>query len=144
MDQQIKKMKNVVITLFVLAAYLNVAHAQKPAVVVSGKPGWHKIGEIAASFHRDKESIAVLGKDEFKSVKFKTTDAPINIQKVTVNYESGQSQDIEVNQPLTTGAETKSFDLTNPEKDIKNVTFTYKTMPSYKSEKAHIELYGYK
>jgi hypothetical protein len=138
-------MKNIIVTLFVVfVTFFNVAHAQKPAVVLSDKPGWHKIGEITASFTRDKESISVLGQDEFKSVKIKTTDAPINIQKVTVNYESGQAQDIEVNQQLTTGAETKVFDLTSPKKDIKNVTFTYKTMPSYKSERAHIELYGYK
>jgi hypothetical protein len=134
-------MKNIFVFLLIVFATKTV-YAQKPSVVTSDKPGWHKIGEITADFAREKESIVVLGADEFKSIKFKVTDAPIT--SAMVNYESGSAQEIPVNNNLQAGTETKSYDLSNPNRDIKNVTFNYKTLPNYKGEKAHVELYGLK
>jgi hypothetical protein len=120
------------------------ALAQKPEVVVSDKPGWHKIGEVTASFKMKNESIVVMGADEFKAIKLKVTDAPIDIENVTVYYESGNSQEIPVKGMLQSGAETKVFDLDRPTDDLKKVSFTYKSEPNYRGDKAHVELYGQK
>jgi hypothetical protein len=137
-------MKKTIVLLIVFVAYVHVALAQEPAVVASDKPGWHKIGEVKASFKTESESIAVLGKDEFKSIKLKVTDAPINIDKVIVYYENEQMQEVPVNGTLAAGAETKVFDLQHPSEEIKKVTFTYRSEPNYRGEKAHVELYGLK
>jgi hypothetical protein len=138
-------MKKASVILFVLlAVYTNSAFAQEPAVVASDKPGWHKIGEVKASFTTESESIAVLGKDEFKSIKLKVTDAPINIEKAVVFYESGQMEEIPLANNLQAGAETKAYDLKHPDDEIKKVSFTYKSEPNFRGEKAHIELYGLK
>jgi hypothetical protein len=139
-------MKRSIIILVVLqVVVINLALAQKPAIVTSDKAGWHKIGEVTASFKTETESIAVLGADRFKAIKLKATDAPINIDRVTVTYESGEMQEIPVSHELNMGAETKVFDLTRPSDDIKTVNFTYKSMPNNSNnDKAHIELYGLK
>lgn len=136
--------KTAVIVFVMLAAVVNYAFAQEPAIITSDKPGWHKIGEVKASFKMDSESIAVLGKDQFKSIKLKVTDAPINIEKVTVFYESGTTQEIVMSAVMKAGAETGVFDLENPSEELKKVTFTYKSEPNAKDEKAHVELYGLK
>jgi hypothetical protein len=138
-------MKRTIVVLFVLLGiYVNSAFAQDPGIVLSDKPGWHKIGEVKASFKTETESIAVIGEDEFKSIKLKVTDAPINIDRITVYYESGEVEDVPVSNELQAGAETRVFDLKYPAKDLKKVTFVYKSLPSYRGDNAHVELYGLK
>jgi hypothetical protein len=145
-NQLIKNMKKLAMIFLMLftVAYVNSVFAQDPGVVVSDKPGWHKIGEVKADFKTEDESIVVLGKDEFKSIKLKVTDAPIDISQVVVYYESGETQKIPVTGMLAAGSESKIYDLQYPSKELKKVSFTYKSEPNYKSEKAHVELYGLK
>ena len=133
-----------IVMLVILAAIGSSVYAQKPAVVVSDKEGWHKIGEVNADFKTESESITVMGQDKFQSIKLKVTDAPINIQSVQVLYESGEKEDVPVSNELQAGKETKVFALKNPAKDISKVVFRYKTVPNSKTEKAHVELYGLK
>jgi hypothetical protein len=81
------RMKKVaIIAVVMLVTLINFAYAQKPEVVVSNKPGWHKIGEVKADFKMENQSISVLGADKFKSIKLKVTDAPINIENVKFFY----------------------------------------------------------
>jgi len=103
------------------------AFAQKPAVVISDEPGWHKIGEINASLEMETESIVVLGSDEFSSIKLKVTDAPLNVERVQVHYESGEIEDIDVQSSLQAGSETDMLKLKNADKEIEKVSFTYQT-----------------
>ncbi|HTF18338.1 MAG TPA: hypothetical protein VK658_09720 [Chryseolinea sp.] len=138
-------MKKTMIVLAVLvAAIVNFAQAQTPSVMLSSKPGWHKIGEVKADFKMEDQSIAVLGNDKFKSILLKVTDAPINIEDVTVIFENGETQDIHVKSELKAGSETRQIDLKGGSPDIKQVKFTYKTLPNQKEDKAHVELYGLK
>jgi hypothetical protein len=136
-------MKKVIVFLVLVCAYVPLALGQKPAVVISNEPGWHKIGEISASFKTQSESIVVLGADRFSSIKLKVTDAPINIEQLQVFYESGDIQDIDVKNVLKAGAETRVLDLKSDE-GLRKVAFTYKTLPNSQNEQAHVELYGYK
>ena len=136
--------KSIVMLFALLLAVVTYTFAQEPAIVASDKPGWHKIGEVKADFKMDSESIAVLGKDQFKAIKLKVTDAAMNIQKVTVFFESGSTQEIPVNGVLKAGVETGEYKLQSPTEEIKKVTFTYKSEPNASNEKAHVELYGLK
>ncbi|MEJ1236539.1 hypothetical protein WBG78_00335 [Chryseolinea sp. T2] len=138
-------MKKVMIVFAVLfAAIVNFAQAQKPSVMLSDKPGWHKIGEVKADFKMEDQTIAVLGNDRFKSILLKVTDSPINIEDVTVIFENGETQDIHVKSELKAGSETRQIDLKGGSPEIKQVKFTYKTLPNAENDKAHVELYGLK
>src|SRR5436190_19037947 len=99
-------MKKLILIMLVTAFCVNV-NAQKPAVVVSGKPGWHKIGELTADFKVEKDAISVMGNDHFKSIKLKVTDAPIHIYDLVVFYEAGDNENIQVRQNLMKGEETR-------------------------------------
>ncbi len=138
-------MKKVALVFVVLFAVLmNSAFAQEPGIMLSNKPGWHKIGEVKANFKMENESISVLGADKFKSILLKVTDAPINIERVQVFYESGEMEEFDVKNELKPNSETRKIDLKGTDKELKKVTFTYKTLPNAKEEKAHVELYGLK
>jgi hypothetical protein len=138
-------MKKSILVLFALSAmFVNITFAQEPSLMLSDKPGWHKIGEVKADFKMENESIAVMGADKFKSILLKVTDASINIEGIQVFYESGEMDEFNVKNELKPGAETRKLDLKGGAQEIKKVTFTYKTVPNQQDEKAHVELYGLK
>jgi hypothetical protein len=122
----------------------NTIVAQKPAVVLRDDPGWQRIGEVTASFKTSSESIVVMGADNFQAIKLRVKDAPINIERLQVFYESGDMEEIEVSSGLNEGAETPVMNLKNPTQDIQKVAFTYKTLPNQQGEKAEVELFGLK
>ncbi|MEP7264540.1 MAG: hypothetical protein ABI772_08580 [Bacteroidota bacterium] len=136
-------MKKILLGLFVIAVH-SAAMAQKPAVITSDKAGWQKIGEVTASFKVEKDGISVLGKDRFKSIKLRVTDAPINIYDVEVYYENGETEHLEVKTELKAGDDTRAINLKGNSMEIKKVVFTYKSVANMDSDKAHVELYGMK
>jgi hypothetical protein len=143
-NQKHTLMKKAIVLFIMLTGFGVAAFAQKPGIVASDKAGWHKIGEVKANFKAESDAIVPMGKDTFKAVKLKVTDAPIDINQVIVTYEDETMQKIPVDGALAAGAETQSFDLASPEKEIKKVSFTYKSQPNYQGDRAHVELYGLK
>lgn len=131
-----------VIVLALFAWNIKPAIAQKPGVVVGNEPGWQKIGETVASFKSQDESISVIGADEFSAIKIRVEDAPLEIQRLQVFYESGDMEEIDVKQKIQPGDESKVFRLEHPDRDIQKVAFTYNTLPNAEGEKADVELYG--
>lgn len=119
------------------------AFAQKPAVVASNDAGWEHIGQTTASFKMQNESIVVLGADEFTAIRIKVKDAPIDIERMQVFYESGDMEEIDV-ADLNANGESEVIRLKHPDRDIKKVSFTYKTAANAKGEKADVALYGLK
>lgn len=127
-----------------VSSLMNVAIAQKPAVVVSDKTGWQKIGETTVKFEKETDEIVVMGADKFASLKFKVTDAAIDLINADVYYDNGSSEKININMPLKIAGETKVFNIKGGEHDLKKVVLTYKTLPNGKDKKAHVELWGLK
>jgi hypothetical protein len=137
-------MKKAAVVLCAFAAGIASVFAQKPSVVTSHAPGWHRIGEATASFQKENESISVMGADQFSAIKLKVTDAPINIERLQVFYEDGKMEDFKVGSTLQAGSETRELTLKDPEHEIKRVEFTYKTLPNTNAEKAQVQLFGLK
>ena len=117
---------------------------QEPGVIMNDKSGWHKIGERSVNFSKDRDEILVIGADRFTALKFKVTEAPINLMDLEVYYESGDKQDISVRSPIMAGTESKIINLTSGERGLKKVVFVYQTLPNRKDEKALVEVWGLK
>ena len=118
--------------------------AQQPAVVISDKTGWHKIGETKVDFTKDRDEVLVMGADKFATMKFKVTDAPIDITDVEIFYESGDNQKVNLGYAIKAPGESRVIDLNGGERRIKKIVFMYKTIPNYKDKKAHVEIWGNK
>lgn len=113
-------MKKVLAIILLAVAGINeTMSAQKPAVVMSDKTGWHKIGETTVDFTKDRDEVAVLMADRFASLKFKVTDAPIDLIDAEVFYESGDSQKIRIGYPVKSPGESKTIDLNGGERSLK-------------------------
>jgi hypothetical protein len=120
------------------------APVPSPAVMLSDKSGWHKIGERNVDFVKDRDEILVLVADRFAALKFKVTEASINLLDLEVYYESGDKQDIHLNNPVMSGTESRVVDLNGGERSLKKIVFVYKTLPNQSKEKAHVEVWGLK
>ncbi|MBA3649095.1 MAG: hypothetical protein H0W62_11195 [Chitinophagales bacterium] len=135
--------KNLWIVLVTIAS-LQAAIAQKPAVVVKDNAGWHRIATTVVDLKGDRDEIAVLGNDHFKSLKLKVTDKPVEITDLTVVYENDTRQEIPVRNFIKAGGETRVLDLEGKERAIKKIILMYKTVPNAKDDKSHVEIFGLK
>lgn len=140
-----KMKKTLIIILLAIAGSFGIATAQQPAVMVSDAAGWHKIGEKSVNFKTERDEISVIGADRFSAIKFKVTEAPIDLVSLEITYESGDKQDVMINQEIKKAGESRTIDLKGgAERSIKKIIFVYKTLPNSKDEKAHVEIWGLK
>jgi len=137
--------KTMIIMLLIIAGSIGIASAQTPAVMISDAAGWHKIGERTVDFKKDRDEISVIGSDRFATIKFKVTEAAIDLISLEIFYESGDNQNVKINQTVKTPGESRVIDLKGgAERSIKKIVFVYKTLPNSKDEKARVEIWGLK
>jgi hypothetical protein len=122
----------------------SVSWAQKPAIMLNDQSGWHKIGKSTIDFTKDKEEIDVYAADRFAKIKFKVTKAPVDLIRLEVYFESGDKQDIDINETILAPGESKVIALNGGERNLKKIIFVCKTKPNYKDKKAQVEVWGLK
>lgn len=136
-------MKKIFLVLLVIAAQTQM-WAQKPKIVATDKPGWHKIGETTVDYKTETDEILVVGANRFQSLKIKVTDAPINLVSIEINFNKGDKQAVAIGKEFKGQGETREIPLDGSgERNVQKVTFRYNT-PSNQSKKAHVELWGFK
>ncbi|NVO18402.1 MAG: hypothetical protein HXX13_01810 [Bacteroidetes bacterium] len=137
--------KTIIILLLAIAGSIGIASAQSPAVMISDAAGWHKISERTVAFKTDRDEISVIGSDRFSTIKFKVTEAAIELISLEIAFESGDKQDVKINQSIKSPGESRTIDLKGgAERSIKKIIFVYKTLPNSKDEHARVEIWGYK
>jgi hypothetical protein len=138
--------KTIYLMLLAITVFCGSIIAQKPAVVASDKTGWHKIGETTVDFNNDHDEVAVLMADRFSAIKFKVTDAPIDLLDLDVYFEEGDMQNVKVGYAIKTAGESSgAIQLKGgSERNLKKIVFRYKTVANSKDKKAHVEIWGLK
>ena len=130
----------------VALAWADPVHADK---VVKPNPGpagsWRLIGQTHADHSNDHDVIVVKGPyDNFRKIKFKVTDAPLNIQHMLVTYDNGARDKIDVRQNIPQGGESRAIDLRGVgTRSLRKVEFWYDTKGFLKG-KADVTLFGMK
>jgi hypothetical protein len=94
-----------------------------------GPPGsWRVIGTTHAGFKADHDAIVVTGPaDNFRKIKFKVTDAPLNLLRLVVTYDNGVPDKIEVRFNIPQGGESRVIDLNGGSRSLKRIDFWYDT-----------------
>lgn len=122
------------------------AQAQRVVRPRAGAPGaWKLLGSVQANFKADHDSIIVRGPfDNFRRIKFKVTNAPLNLQHMVVTYDNGEPDKIEVRQNIPQGGESRQIDLRGVGKrSIRRIDFWYDTKGFLKG-KANVTVFGMK
>jgi len=129
-----------------LAAMAPDAHAQQVVQPRAGAPGeWRLIGQTHADHAADHDSIIVKGPfDNFRKIKFKVTDAPLNMQHMVVTYDNGAPDKIDVRQNIPQGGESRVIDLRGiGKRSVRRIDFWYDTKGFLKG-KADVTVFGMK
>ena len=90
--------------------------------------GWVKLGKVTATHSADHDRIKVEGRnDDFRKLKFKVSDSPLNMRKIVVTYDNGAPETLEVRQDIPKGGETRDIDLQGGKRSIRTIEFWYDT-----------------
>jgi len=142
-----KREMTTLLAVFVFAAAgAAPARADKVAQPNPGPPGsWRLIGQTHAGHSADHDVIVVKGPfDNFRKIKFKVTDAPLNMHYMLVTYDNGAPDRIDVRQNIPKGGESRVIDLRGVGKrSLRRVEFWYDTK-GLLNGKADVTLFGMK
>ncbi len=144
-------MKRSVMMLAAVAATVVLAGAQadkdkdKDIDVKVGDSGdWRLIGRAQAGHSADHDTIVVEGPhDDFRKIKFKVTDAPVNIDRIVVTYDNGDPDRIDVREEIQKGGESRVIDLKGGKRSLRKIEFWYDTKGLLKG-KADVTVFGKK
>jgi hypothetical protein len=124
----------------------SVAEAQQVSRPRAGATGtWRLLGTTQAKFTADHDMIIVAGPyDFFRKLKFKVTDAPLNLQHLVVRYDDGGlPEKIETRYNIPQGGESRVIDLKGGKRKLKSVEFWYDTK-GILNGRADVTLFGMK
>ena len=120
--------------------------AQKTVKPKDAPPGaWRLIGTVHANNSRDNDALAVKGPDDdFRRIKFKVTNSPLNMYRMAVVYENGEPDNIEVKQKIAKGGESRVIDLKGKgTRRIRKIQFWYESAGMFNG-KADVTVFGQK
>ena len=119
--------------------------AQQMAHPRQAPPGaWVVIGTTHAQHTADHDGIVVKGPgDNFRKLKFKVTDSPLNLMKMVVTYDNGKPDNIEVRQNIAKGGESRVIDLQGGKRSIRRIDFWYDTK-GILNGRADVTIFGMK
>jgi hypothetical protein len=104
--------------------------------------GWTQLGKVTASHGADHDRITVSNRnDDFRKLKFKVTDAPLNMNRVVVTYDNGAPETLNVREEIPKGGETRDIDLKGGKRSIRTIEFWYDTKGMLNG-KADVTVYG--
>ena len=142
-----KRVKLIFPLLVALAVFWAVSsEAQKVVQPKAGPKGsWRLLGRTEASHTADHDTIIVQGPfDNFRSIKFKVINAPLDMERMVVTYDNGGTDRINVRQNIPQGGESRAIDLRGVgTRSLRKVEFWYDTQGVLKG-KADVMLFGMK
>lgn len=103
---------------------------------------WVYLGEANVDGARDHDTIQVGRQDgRFRAVQIRVERAPIEFQRVIVNYGNGQRDELEFRDRIRAGGTTRALDLKGGDRAITNVEFWY-SPATYRGARPRVRLYG--
>lgn len=121
----------------IIVTYIPKGQARIAFIGIEGAkvPSWEPLGCKSVGFGVDKDTITVGRADgQFKSIKLKVKQAPIEFFAVRVVFGNGQRQDIKINQKVRAGSESGPIDLAGDARGIRNVDLLYRSLPTFKGK----------
>ena len=132
-------MKKALLALALIVISVTALHAQKN----KDKEIWNKIGETTLDFKTTKGVITIVNVDNFKALRIKT-DAPVHVDNIVVVYDTGDPANVPIRYDFKAGIESRSINLQDTIRKIKEVDVTYRLVVNSKIDKATIEIWGTK
>ena len=129
------RMNRIVVTIVIMASlgggvFLHADGQDRVTHPRAGAPGeWRLIGQVMANLGADHDVIVVSGPfDNFRRIKFKVTDAPLNIKRLIVTYDNGEPDRLDVRERIEKSGESRNIDLRGAgQRSLRKIEFWYDT-----------------
>ena len=136
------------IALTITAMLLTIGlFAQEVVASKSGAPGtWQELGTITVKSELNHDDVVLAGFSEYRSIKLKAVDAPVQIVNMNVIWFDGKVDHLNVKFDLPAGGESRVIDLKGGRhtKKIRRVTIWYKNDSTVAVGAAKVTLFGMK
>jgi len=141
-----KRMMMLFVLLCAVTTWSLSVQAQKVTHPKAGAPGqWRLLGTTHANHSGDHDTIVVKGPfDNFRRIKFKVTDAPLNLRRMVVTYDNGEPDKIDTREDIPKGGESREIDLRGVgQRSIRRIDFWYDTKGILRGD-ADVTVFGMK
>jgi len=138
-------MKKIFFFIVVISAVDICALGQDLINVHTGPPGiWQELGTVTVSDTVNHDDIVLTGSAEFKSIKFKAFDVPINIVNVNIIYQNGKVDKLDIKYEVPAGGDSRIIDLKYNKIRVRRIMIWYKSDALPKGGTAKLALWGMK
>src|SRR5262245_48460692 len=113
------------------------------AAFAQGAKRWVYLGQTTVNGQRDFDRIGI-GRNEgrFQSIQLRVSGAPVEVQRVVVNYSNGTREEVEVRDRIPAEGRTRAIDLRGGERAISSVDFRYSIANWSRRSLPRVSLYG--
>ncbi len=100
-----------VLGIVAMLAMAGQAMAAKEVHPSCGPPGtWCDLGRTQVDHGKDHDTIVIKGSnDEFRALKFKVKDSPLNLKRMVVTYDNGAREEIDIRNEIPKGGESRKY-----------------------------------
>src|SRR5262245_47151016 len=111
-----------------LVASVDVGNTDRKTLPDAGAPSaWTTIGQTTASFALNHDVFVVQGPSEnVRRIKFKTTNAPLDLVRLVVRYDTGHDEHIAVSQRIPKDGESRVIELVGAgDRSVRRIEYWY-------------------
>jgi len=143
-------MKKIILLFLAVATFSTCVSAQGLVASKTGPPGtWQELGAVNVNFTVNHDDIVLVGQAEYRSLKFKVQDGPVNILNMNVIYQNGKVDQFNLKYQIPAGGESRVIDLKTDNlktgvRKIRRVTIWYQTDSLAHQDAAKVTLWGMK
>lgn len=88
---------------------------------------WEKLGERSVNLTLDKDVIRCGHKGTFTTIRFHVEKAPVTFLKVIVRYANGSTDNLNFNETVRKGGDSRYLDLRGGKRVIRDITIYYRS-----------------
>ena len=143
-------MKNTILVFTIISFISMHLFAQDLVATKTGPPGtWQELGTLIVKDTVNHDDIVLVGQAEYRSLKFKVQDGPVNILNMSVIYQNGKVDQFNLKYQIPAGGESRVIDLKTDNlktgvRKIRRVTIWYQTDSPANPGTAKVTLLGMK
>lgn len=124
-------------------------HASGGAAVVRKDPkdrfpGWEHLGTRQVDFGADKDTINCQGEGRFSSFKIEVEEGDLTMYDIVVVFGNGDKESPKTRLEFDDNTRSRDIDLPGKARNIKSITFYYKSNRGGREGKAVVHVYGKK
>lgn len=126
-----------------IAAFIIIGSAFTPAKnATENKSVWFFLGDKKVGFGADHDAINFGNwKDDVRQVKLKVTDGPLKMYRMSIHFDNGSTQEVQLRNNFTQGSESRVIDMDGGLRHLTQIEFWYETK-GFAKGRARVAVWG--